>query len=158
MKYVIEGMKELEKTIKTLEKLPQKCVTKAAKKGMTIALKAARKNAPEDTGELKKGIIIKGERARTKGKKVYDVMMDPAKSDIFQRTTRTGQRRFRKGKKVTRGAGNYYYPASQEVGFATRNGGYVPGFHFLKSSLEDNKTPIEKEIVTVLSKEIDKLK
>ena len=49
MKVKIDGMKELQKSIKKLGQVPQKCVTPAAKKGMNIALKSAKKNAPEDT-------------------------------------------------------------------------------------------------------------
>jgi len=144
VKYEIEGMKELEKTIRKLGKLPQKCVTKAAKKGAQIALKAAKQNAPFLTGALEEGIILKGEKTRRKGKKVYQVTMNPAMNDVFVKTTKDGKR--------------YYYPASQEYGFITKNGGYVPGFHYLRDSLVDNKERIEKTVVDVLAKEIDKLR
>jgi len=144
VKYEIEGMKELEKTIRKLGKLPQKCVTKAAKKGAQIALKAAKQNAPFLTGALEEGIILKGEKTRKKGKKVYQVTMNPAMNDVFVKTTKDGKR--------------YYYPASQEYGFITKNGGYVPGFHYLRDSLVDNKERIEKTVVDVLAKEIDKLR
>jgi hypothetical protein len=137
-------MKELERTIRKLGKLPQKCVTPAAKKGARIALKAARANAPWETGELSNGIVLKGERARKKGKKVYQVTLDPAKNDIFVKTTKDGKR--------------YYYPASMEYGFITRDGGYSPGFHYLRDALVDNKTAIERTVVDELAKQIDKLK
>ena len=144
VKFKIEGMEELEKTIRKLGKLPQKCVTKAAKKGAQIALKAAKQKAPFLTGALEEGIILKGEKTRRKGKKVYQVTMNPAMNDVFVKTTKDGKR--------------YYYPASQEYGFITRNGGYVPGFHFLRDSLVDNKEKIEKTVVEVLAREIDKLR
>ncbi len=144
VKFEIEGMKELEKTIRKLGKLPQKCVTPAAKKGAQIALKAAKQKAPFLTGALEEGIILKGEKTRRKGKKVYQVTMNPAMNDVFVKTTKDGKR--------------YYYPASQEYGFITKNGGYVPGYHFLRDSLVDNKEQIEKTVVEVLSKEIDKLR
>lgn len=144
VKYEIEGMKELEKTIRKLGKLPQKCVTKAAKKGAQIALKAAKQKAPFLTGALEEGIILKGEKTRRKGKKVYQVTMNPAMNDVFVKTTKDGKR--------------YYYPASQEYGFITKDGGYVPGFHYLRDSLVDNKERIEKTVVDVLAKEIDKLR
>lgn len=142
--FEIEGMKELEKTIKQLGKLPQKCVTKAAKKGATIALKAAKAKAPYLTGALEEGIILKGEKSKVKGKKVYQVTMNPAMNDIFVKYTKDGKR--------------YYYPASQEYGFLTKNGGYVPGVHFLRDSIVDNKAQIERTIVEVLAREIDKLR
>lgn len=144
VKFEIEGMKELEQTIRKLGKLPQKCVTKAARKGAQIALQAAKQKAPFLTGALVEGIILKAEKTKKKGKKVYQVTMNPAMNDVFVKTTKDGKR--------------YYYPASQEYGFITRNGGYVPGFHFLRDSLVDNKEKIEKTVVEVLAKEIDKLR
>ena len=144
VKFEIEGMKELEKTIRKLGRLPQKCVTPAAKKGGRIVLLAARAKAPWRFGDLANGIILKGEKLRKRGKKVYDVMMDPAKNDIFVKTTKDGKR--------------YYYPASMEYGFITRDGGYSPGFHYLRDSLVDNKAEIERTVVDELAKQIDKLK
>ena len=83
-RFKIEGMDNLIDTIKRLEKLPQKHVTAAAKSGAQIALKAAKAKAPGDPGgNLKKGIILKGEKKSKNGKKIYDVMMDPAMNDIF---------------------------------------------------------------------------
>jgi len=144
VKFEIEGMKELERTIRKLGKLPQKCVTPAAKKGAQIALKAAKAKAPFLTGALEEGIILKGEKLRKRGKKVYQVTMNPAMNDVFVKTTKDGKR--------------YYYPASMEYGFITRDGGYSPGFHYLRDSLVDNKERIEKTVVDVLAKEIDKLR
>ena len=144
VKYEIEGMKELERTIRKLGQLPQKCVTPAARKGATIALKAAKANAPFLTGALEEGIILKGEKARKKGKKVYQVTMNPAMNDVFVKTTKDGKR--------------YYYPASQEYGFITKGGGYVPGLHFLRDSIDDNKLKIEKTVVDELAKRIDRLR
>jgi HK97 gp10 family phage protein len=142
--YKIEGMDRLEKTIKKLGKLPQKCVSTAARKGILIAKRAAKKGGWVDqTGYLRKGIVQKAERTKTQGKKVYQVSMDANMNDVFVKITKEGKR--------------YYYPSSQEYGFKTRNGGYTPGFHFMRDALEDNKSKIEKEIFDVLSKEIDKL-
>jgi hypothetical protein len=140
----IKGMKELEKTIKQLGKLPQKCVTPAAKKGANIPLKDARANSPYLTGDLENGIVLKGEKATIPGKKVYQITMDSAKNDIFI--------------KMSKGGNRAYYPASQEYGFFTKNGRYIPGIHFLKNSITKNSNLIEKTIVDVLSKQIDKLK
>jgi HK97 gp10 family phage protein len=139
----IEGMKELQRAIKRLGKVPQKTVTKAARAGANIALKAARAKAPVDTGDLRKDIILKGERRTKAGKKVYDVMMDPQKNHLFVKMSADGKKR-------------YYYPASQEYGFMTVDGGYIPGYRFLRKSIEDNAAEIEKKVVGTLSKEIDK--
>lgn len=138
----IEGMKELQKSVERLGKLPQKCVTKAAKKGANIAYKDAKGNAPVDEGNLKKGIKIKPEKKTKSGKKVYQVTIDPAMNDIFVKESKEGKRS--------------YYPASMEFGYFTRSGRYIPGYHYLKNSLTGNAGAIEKEVVTVLTTEVDK--
>lgn len=143
VKFKIEGMKELEKSLKELGKVPQKCVTPAARKGMKISLKSARANAPIEDGHLKKGMKLVGEKSKIKGKKVYRVVFDRAKNDIFQ-------------KKNSKGEITGYYPISQEYGFFTRNGRYIPGFHFVEKSLTENAGSIEKKIVDEMGKNIDK--
>lgn len=142
-KYKIEGMKELQKSIKKLGEVPQKCVTPAVKKGMNIPLKAAKQKAPVDNGDLKKGMKLIGEKAKVKGKKVYQVVFDKSKNALFQ-------------KKNAEGKVIGYYPASQEYGFFTKNGRYIPGYHFLEKGLTENANKIEKKIVDEMSKEIDK--
>ena len=142
VKFKIEGMKELERSLKRLGKVPQKHVTSSAKKGMNIALKNAKANAPYDTGALKKGIILAGEKAKAKGKKVYRIVFDRAMNDVFQKKNAEG--------KVTG-----YYPVSQEYGFFARDGRYIPGFRFIRDSLTDNVSKIEKTIVGEMKKKID---
>lgn len=144
MAETIQGMNELQKTIKTLGKLPQKCVTTASKKGATIGLKAVKANAPVDEGELKKGIVLKGERSKAKGKKVYQVTLDKNKNDVFAKESKAGKRS--------------YYPASQEYGFQTVNGKYIPGYQYMKQSADGNDRTIKGTMIETLSKEIDKLK
>ncbi|MNO29180.1 hypothetical protein D3C76_190880 [compost metagenome] len=139
----IDGMKELERMFKQLEKVPQTVATKSARAGATIALRAAKAKAPVDTGELKSGIILKRERRVRAGKAVYDVMMDPAKNDIFVKTTVDGKR--------------YYYPASQEYGYIAPDGSYIPGYHFLRDSLEDNVQAIEQKVINTAKKTVEKI-
>ena len=110
---------------------------------MNIALRSARKNAPIDTGELKSGMKLVGEKSRVKAKKVYQVVFDSSKNDIFQKKNKEG--------KVIG-----YYPASQEYGFFARNGRYIPGYHFMKRAMEDNSGSIAKTIVNEVGKNIDK--
>lgn len=135
-------MKELERSLKKLGKVPQKHVTASAKKGMNISLKDSRANAPYDTGMLKKGIVLKGERSRYKGKKVYRVVFDRAMNDVFQKKNKEG--------KVTG-----YYPVSQEYGYFAKNGRYIPGYRFIRDSLTDNVSKIESTIVSEMKKKID---
>jgi len=134
--------RELQKNLEKLGKAPQKHVTAAAKKGMNIVLKDAKANAPYDTGQLKKGMILQGEKSRYKGKKVYRVVFDPAMNDVFQKKNKDGE--------VTG-----YYPYSQEYGFFARNGRYIPGFRFIHDSLENNARNMEKTIISTMKQKID---
>lgn len=142
VKFKVEGMKELEKSLKKLGQVPQKHVTSSARKGMNISLKDSKANAPYDTGQLMKGIVMKGERSRVKGKKVYRVVFDRNMNDVFQKKDKSG--------KVVA-----YYPVSQEYGFFARDGRYIPGYRFVSDSLTDNVGKIEKTIVTEMKKKID---
>ncbi|MCX7771765.1 MAG: HK97 gp10 family phage protein, partial [Clostridia bacterium] len=119
----VEGLAELKKSIKLLGKLPQSCVTAAARSGASLALKYARSEAPELSGDLKSGIILKGEKKTKQGKKMYQVTMDPSMNDTFVKMSKDGKTR-------------WYYPASQEYGFTVR-GKYTPGFNYMKKSIED---------------------
>lgn len=134
--FKIVGMRELQKSLKKLGEVPQKHVTASAKKGMAIIKKGAKARAPEDTGALKKGIILRPEKSKYRGKKVYKVVFDPSMNDVFQK-------------------GNAYYPASQEYGFFAKNGRYIPGFRFIHNSLADNAASMEKTIVDTMKKKID---
>jgi len=134
--------RELQKNLEKLGKVPQKHVTAAAKKGMNIVLKDAKANAPYDTGQLKKGMILQGEKSRYKGKKVYRVVFDPAMNDVFQKKNKDGE--------VTG-----YYPYSQEYGFFARNGRYIPGYRFIHDSLENNARNMEKTIISTMKQKID---
>lgn len=141
-KFKIEGMEKLQKDLEKLGKVPQKHVTASAKKGMNIAYRDARANAPYDTGMLKKGIKLVGEKSKNKGKKVYRVVFDRAYNDIFQKKNKEG--------KVTG-----YYPVSQEYGYFAKNGRYIPGFRFIRDSLTDNVQKIEDTIVDTMKGKID---
>ena len=140
----VDGVKELDNKVKKIGKLPQKVVTKSAKKAMTIAYKAAKKGEWIDqSGEMRKGMLLVGESTKTKGKKVYRVVFDRAKNDIFQKKNKDG--------KITG-----YYPASQEHGFTARNGRYIPGYHFMEQGLTENAGEIKLIIIGTMIKEIDK--
>ncbi len=135
----IRGLKELQRAIKELGKAPG--VTPAARKGMMIAYRSAKTKAPEDTGDLRKGIILKKERSR-RGKAVFQVTMDSSMNDIFVKISKDGKRS--------------YYPAAQEYGYITRDGDYMPGAYFMRDSLQQNQSKIEKTIIDSMLKSIDK--
>lgn len=140
--FKIEGMKELEKSLKKLGDVPQKHVTSSSRKAMNVVLRESRATAPVDTGDLKKGMKLKGERSRHKGKKVYQIIFDPRYNEIFQKKNKAG--------KITG-----YYPISQEYGFFAKNGRYIPGYRFLRNSLEKKANEVEKTIVDEMKKKID---
>lgn len=139
----IDGMRELLSLFRQLEKVPQTVATKSARAGATVALRAARRKAPVDTGELKDGIILKRERRTKKGKAVYDVMMDPGKNNIFVKESLDGKRS--------------YYPASMEYGFLTVDGGYIPGYHFLRDALTENARNVEKKVLDTAKTSVEKI-
>lgn len=146
----IEGYEELKQVINKLEKLPQTMVTKSARKGANIVLREARQNAPVEIGNLKRGIILKPEKTRTKGKKVYQVTMDRRFNKFFQKPIKNPGKY---GGKNPKG----YYPASQEYGFFTAGGRYVPGYNYLRGSNETKKTEAEQIIVKTMLTEVDKI-
>lgn len=86
--------------------------------------RVARKLAPYRRGELRRGIIALDapEKAKSKGKFGYQVVMAYDMDDVFVKTRKDGKR--------------YYYPASQEYGFLTRNRTverrHVDGKYFMK--------------------------
>ena len=140
----IEGLDEAIEMIKKVGELPQKCVNRAAKKGIQIAKQDAKNGRWVDqTGYLRKAIKEKAEKTKIKAKKVYDLWPDPNYNDVFVKISKNGKRA--------------YYPASVEYGFKTKSGGYSPGFKTLYNSVTDNKNRIEKVIINTLTDEIDKL-
>lgn len=138
----IQGLRELERLMQRLGQVPQKVANKAARAGAAIPRKAAKANAPVDTGDLKKAVIMKAERKVKPGKKVYGIMIDPKKNDIFAKLSKRGKRS--------------YYPASQEYGWTT-NGHYTPGYRYLRHAIENNDSKIEKTVIETAGKEIDKI-
>lgn len=153
MAFYFEGFGGFVGVLGSMEKLPQKCVTRAAGKGATVVRRAIRKRAPEDTGDLKRGIIRTGERSRAKGKKIYDMMFDPAMNDVFQKPIKNPGEA---GGENPKG----YYPASMEYGFLTRSKGggysYVPGYHFMRDATMDSSGAATQAMVQELNKQIDK--
>ena len=141
-KFRVEGIEDIRRSMRKLQKIPQRHVTSSARKGMNVVLKDARANAPEDLGQLKCGMKLKGERSRAKAKKVYQVVFDDRYNHIFQKKNADG--------KITG-----YYPVSQEYGFFTVNGRYIPGFMFVHNALTSNTRLVERTIVTELKSKID---
>jgi hypothetical protein len=148
----IEGMAELERAVRRMGQVPKKVVTKAARAGAKIAYKSAKVNAPTGvTRNLKKGIIMRVEKQKKVGKRMFDVMMSPKMTDIFVKDVENPTP-YNRGNDPTRA----YYPASQEYGFMTVNGRLIPGKGYMRKAVDGNKEAIEKAIIDVGLDEIDK--
>ena len=140
----VDGLDDLIKTINELGQLPQRCVTPAARKGGQTLLRAVRAAAPVETGDLRRGIVLKPEKSRRRGKKVYQVVFDANMNDVFAKVSKSGKRA--------------YYPSSMEYGYVTRNGGYIPGYRFMRDTSNSMENAVKDVMIDVLSKQIDKLR
>lgn len=139
----VEGLNKLMKDIKKLEKLPQSQITKGTRKGANVLLKASKAKAPKRTGKLKRNMVLRPEKTRKRGKKVFQI--------TFQKVEK-----FPDAVKVTKDGTRYYYPSSQNFGFKTIDGGRVEGKHFLDSAIKSKGNEAAKTIVDEIGKEIDK--
>lgn len=145
----IEGMDKLKKDLERLGKVPQKHVTASAKKGMNIVLKDAKANAPEDEGNLKRAMNLRGEKSRYKAKKVYALYWDDITAqynDIFQKVVKNP---------VHCQSHQAYYPASIEYGYFLRNGKYMPGTMFVHYALTNNAPRVAGVMISTMKKKID---
>ncbi len=140
-----KDIRGLELAAKAVGGVTKKQLTPAVRKAMKPVLQAARDAAPVDTGALKKGIILKGEKNRAPLKKVFQVTFDRKKNAVFVK----GLDENGEGKRA-------YYPASQEYGFLKRGGGKVPGKHFLRKAAEQEEDKLPDAIAEGLSNEIKK--
>lgn len=139
MRETVQGLNKLMKDISKLEKLPQKQITKGARKGANVILKQARANAPKRTGTMRKGIYLKAERSK-RGKKVFQITFRSKPEFV----------------KVTKDGTRYFYPASQEFGFRTVDGGRVEGKHFLTEAMAVKSGEAAETMVQVIGEEIEK--
>lgn len=138
----IDGMADLERTFKRLGKVPQTVVSKSARAGGGVILKETRSNAPVDEGNLKRGLVLKRERTRVKGKAVYQVTFDNAMNNVFVKVSKDGKRS--------------YYPASQEYGYLTVDGKYIPGYRYMRNSAEGKGHAAERKMLEVAGKAVEK--
>lgn len=128
--------------VNNLGKLPTSSITGPVRKAATKTKKLARMFAPCRSGALRKGIVVrpKKERTRQKGKVVYDIWMDPGMTDIFVRNTRAGKR--------------YFYPGSMEYGFRTKFG-KEPGHYFMKTAVEVMEPVYEQFVIDDTNRKLD---
>jgi hypothetical protein len=145
----IDGVRELERQLHNLGKnFPKGKIRKAANKAANLPLKSARKKAPKDLGELKKG-IIKVEEKKWKQKKklkkaVFQIYFDAAKNSIFQRPLDPLTQGSRGGQTKVDHA---YYPVSQEYGWHYAHGKKTKPKYFIKNAVEETQNETIKVVV-----------
>ena len=111
-------LRKFEKTMQRMGGLPQKAATKAASKGLTVVRREVRKLVPVGrTGKLKRGLYRKGEKTRSKGRKVYELTFNPKMNSDFQKPIQNP------GALGGKHATHAYYPNSIEYGFLARKKG-----------------------------------
>ena len=139
----VEGIGEVIKLFKEIDlKTSRKALTKGTKEGVKIARNDARKNAPVDTGTLKKSIKQKAEKYK-KGKRVYRLGFV---GEGLVKVSAEGKRAF--------------YPASQEYGFMTRDGNKIipPTAGFLRGAIDNNREAIKKTMIKTMIEELRKVR
>lgn len=151
----LKDLKEAKKTFDAMGTLPAKIVTAAARRGATVAKRAVQGSGemPVDTGTMRKALRTKREKSRRKGKKVYEVVFDPALNAYLQRPIKNPGEAGGQSAKA-------YYPASMEYGFLTRSKGggisYSPGFHFMRDEGEAVREPVKEEMARKFNEAIQK--
>jgi hypothetical protein len=155
----VEGVRELETQLNNLGKnFPKAKIRQAANKGANLPLREARKNAPRETGALKKG-IIKVEEKRWKQlkrlkKAVFQIYFDAAKNEIFRKPIDPDKQGSRGGQTRIPFA---YYPISLEYGFHYAEGKRTRPLHFIKNAVESKQEETIHVVVDSLLDSIDKI-
>lgn len=141
----VKGLYGLIKDINKLEKMPQKEISKGARRGANVILHDARSRASARhiTGKMSKKLRLKAERSKKRGKKVFQITYP--KADKFPEAV-----------KITKDGTRYYYPSSQNYGFKTVDGDKVEGLHFLEGAMKSKSKQAAKVMIEEIGKEIDK--
>lgn len=156
----IEGLDELRRQFANLGvNFPKAKVRQAARKGMKEPLKVAKRLAPRgETGELKKGIVMREEQKWKKMKRlkkaVFQLYFDADKNSIFRKPIPEETRGSRGGQTRIPFA---YYPISVEYGFHTAPGQRTEPEHFIKNAVEQTQEGALRTVVEELTKSIEKI-
>lgn len=143
MSFQITGLDNLIRIIGELEKVPQSVATKAAKSGAQMDLTATKQDAPVYDGWLKAALKLVGEKAKSPGKKVYEITFDRAYNSKLVKISNEGKRS--------------YYPNSLEFGWKYKNGGSHYGLQYMKNTANEKASEVEQKIVDVAQSEIEKI-
>lgn len=148
-----ESLKELQTALEQLARADKQTAYRAVLPTAEGLLRRVKNAAPVDTGNLRRGLVLVAEHNRPQGKQAMQVVPTSRMNSVFQRQViRPGRSASGKKRRTTA-----YYPASQEYGFATRSGGYVPGRHYMADSMRTGSAAMEKQIIHSLNTELDKI-
>lgn len=150
---------DLVRMYKTLDRIgasPYKAVNKGTSKAAAVVKKSVKGSVPVKTGTLKRNIVTKTERSRSRGKKVRETTFrggDEANALLQKPIKNPG---------VLGGSSpKAYYPASQEYGFLARAPGggvqYIEGKHFMRAGAESASAPAKEAMIETITKELDKI-
>lgn len=158
MSFNFKDMVRLQTAIARMGDIPQRTVTRAASKGMDATESMVNGYMPSGkTEQLSMGLTRVKEKSRKKGKRVYEVAMDPSKNSIFQKPIPANPAH--PGKRRARWK-HAYYPSSIEYGFLTRSTGggirYVRGQHNMRDGAERSRPEFNAEVIRVIDKALEK--
>jgi len=142
-----EGIEDFQRLLERVGRIPPAALTYATKAGAKMVLAQAKLDAPVKSGKLRKGLKLRAEKRKT-GKKVYQIIFNEKMNDIFVKVGRPRSGRFIS--QAARPGERYYYPASQEYGFKTKNGGYVRGKYFIKNAVRRLRTSVQEAMLEKL--------
>lgn len=148
MSLQMDGFDRLQSLIDELGKVPQAVATKAAKQGANLLLSEVKQKAPYHTGLLEEALISVGEKAKSKGKKAYEITFDrqlsgDGKNGLVKISDITGNRA--------------YYPNSQEYGWTIHGHKGLYGLHYMRNTAQNESDTVEQKIISVAMTEIQKV-
>ena len=146
-----EAKAEINAALDRLKAGTQRVATIAALAPAEAELAAAKAAAPVKSGTLRESLVLHMERNRQHGKQVFDVMPTARANSLLQKQV-INPGRTANGKKRSTTA---YYPASQEYGFATKNGGRVPGKHYMRGSMAAGSESYREAMLQAIEKNVD---
>lgn len=142
---------EIDAALRQLKDGTQRVAAQAALAPAQAELEAAKAAAPVKTGTLRDSLVLHMERNRANGKQVFDVLPTAKANGLLQKQVKQPGRTAN-GKSRRKTA---YYPASQEYGFATVNGGRVAGKHYLGGSMAAGSEGYRETILEEIEKNVD---
>ena len=134
------GVEDVQKLLNECIKVSARSITTAAKKGAKISYDYAKAKVPvsetgkggkypHEPGNLKRSIKMWKEK-RKKGKAVYDI--GPNKDG--------------------------WYAHFQDSGFTAPDGRFIPGYRFLRDSIDLQRNTIQQTILKELANQLEKLR